>query len=62
MRITDATLERASEQRISDKGDPWSLMRSMWRSPLTRNGYSLIASAGLTSGLGLVFWVVATHF
>ena len=47
MRITDATLERASERRISDKGDPWSLLRSMWRSPLTRNGYSLIASAGL---------------
>jgi len=62
MRTADAALERASDQRISDKGGPWSLMRSMWRSPLTRNGYSLIASAGLTSGLGLVFWVVATHF
>lgn len=62
MTIADEALERASVQRISDRGGPWSLLRSMWRSPLTRNGYSLIASAGLTSGLGLVFWIVATHF
>ncbi|WP_374329896.1 phosphotransferase [Aestuariivirga sp.] len=62
MRVADAALERATDQRMSDKGGPLSLLRSMWRSPLTRNGYSLIASAGLTSGLGLVFWVVAAHF
>lgn len=31
------------------------------RTPLYRNGYSLILSAGLTSGLGFVYWVLAAH-
>ena len=30
-------------------------------SPLYRNAYFLIASAGLTSALGVVFWAVAAH-
>ena len=43
-------------------GRSWlSLPLALWRSPLTRNGYSLIASAGVTSVLGLVFWVVAAR-
>src|SRR5690606_8946909 len=29
--------------------------------PLVRNGYALIASAGLTSVLGLLFWVLAAR-
>ncbi|MEO8883749.1 MAG: hypothetical protein ABI377_10120, partial [Devosia sp.] len=34
--------------------------RSM-QSPLTRNGYALVASAAVTSALGVVFWVIAAH-
>ena len=30
-------------------------------SPLVRNGYSLVASAGITSVLGLVFWMIAAR-
>jgi hypothetical protein len=30
-------------------------------SPLYRNGYALIASSGLTSALGLVYWLVAAR-
>ena len=29
--------------------------------PLYRNGYALVASSGLTSALGLVFWVLAAR-
>jgi O-antigen/teichoic acid export membrane protein len=32
------------------------------RSPLTRNGYALVASTAVTSVLGLVFWVLAARF
>ncbi|MBK5566051.1 phosphotransferase [Ensifer sp. SSB1] len=31
-------------------------------SPLLKNGYALVASAGLTSALGLVFWGLASRF
>jgi O-antigen/teichoic acid export membrane protein len=31
------------------------------RSPLVVNGYALVASAGVTSALGLVFWGLAAH-
>ena len=37
------------------------LIKRLTRSPLTRNGYALIASAVSTSGLGVVFWVIAAH-
>lgn len=32
------------------------------RTPLYWNGYALIVSTALTSGLGLVYWAVAAHF
>lgn len=32
------------------------LLQALVASPLLRNGYALVASAGLTSLLGLVFW------
>jgi O-antigen/teichoic acid export membrane protein len=32
-----------------------------WRSPQHRDGLALILSSGLTSGLGLVFWIVAAR-
>ena len=32
-----------------------------FRTPLVRNGYSLIASTGMTSVLGLVYWVLAAR-
>ncbi|MGB8816661.1 MAG: phosphotransferase [Rhizobiaceae bacterium] len=31
-------------------------------SPLTRNGYALVMSAGITSVLGLIFWILAAHY
>lgn len=36
-------------------------MAPLLRSPLLHNGYALIASAGLTSVLGIAFWGVATR-
>lgn len=38
-----------------------AVIRGLRSSPLLLNGYSLIASAGLTSILGVVFWMVATR-
>jgi O-antigen/teichoic acid export membrane protein/thiamine kinase-like enzyme len=37
------------------------MIKSLRSSPLLLNGYSLIASAGLTSVLGVVFWMIATR-
>src|SRR4051812_42312805 len=31
------------------------------RTPLYRNAYALILSAGTTSGLGIAYWVLAAH-
>jgi O-antigen/teichoic acid export membrane protein len=46
-------------------GTRWSLMPSWlpahFQTPLVRNGYSLIASTGITSILGLVYWLLAAH-
>src|SRR5919204_4550766 len=36
-------------------------MRARLQVPLYRNGYALIASSGLTSALGLVYWLVAAR-
>jgi O-antigen/teichoic acid export membrane protein len=36
-------------------------LRSIVSSPLTRNGYALVMSAGVTSVLGLVFWIFAAR-
>lgn len=33
----------------------------LFASPLVRNGYALIASAAVTSALGIVFWVIAAR-
>jgi O-antigen/teichoic acid export membrane protein len=38
---------------------PW--LPGHFRTPLVRNGYSLIASTGITSVLGLVYWLLAAH-
>ena len=32
------------------------------RTPLYRNGYALILSAAATSGLGVVYWMLATRY
>src|SRR5262245_10099393 len=32
-----------------------------FQTPLVRNGYSLIASTGITSILGLIYWLLAAH-
>lgn len=37
------------------------LLQALVASPLLRNGYALVASAGLTSLLGLVFWGLAAR-
>jgi len=31
------------------------------REPLFRNGYALVISSGITSGLGMLFWIIAAH-
>jgi O-antigen/teichoic acid export membrane protein len=52
----------AMTAETEDRGGTWFLLPlALWRSPLTRSGYSLIASAGITSVLGLVFWVAAAR-
>src|SRR5918992_3037579 len=32
-----------------------------WRSPQHRDGMALVLSSGLTSGLGLLFWILAAR-
>ncbi len=32
------------------------------RAPLFRNGYALAASSAVTSSIGVVYWILATHF
>ncbi|NLX09184.1 MAG: phosphotransferase [Chloroflexi bacterium] len=32
------------------------------RNPLYRNGYALILNSAITSGLGMVYWILAAHF
>lgn len=39
----------------------YRLVAGLLHSPLLRNGYALIASAGLTSVLGVAFWAIAAH-
>jgi O-antigen/teichoic acid export membrane protein len=41
--------------------NPPAWARARLEAPLYRNGYALIASSGLTSALGLVFWLVAAR-
>ena len=36
-------------------------LQSHFQTPLIRNGYSLVASTGMTSVLGLVYWVLAAR-
>jgi O-antigen/teichoic acid export membrane protein/aminoglycoside phosphotransferase len=36
-------------------------VRARLRVPLYRNGYALVAGAGLTSGLGLLYWLLAAR-
>jgi O-antigen/teichoic acid export membrane protein len=38
-----------------------SWLPAHFQTPLVRNGYSLIASTGITSILGLVYWLLAAH-
>src|SRR5918997_3986241 len=39
----------------------WSGVLRGWRSPQHRDGLALVLSSGLTSGLGLLFWVLAAR-
>jgi O-antigen/teichoic acid export membrane protein len=38
-----------------------SIVVMAWTNPLVRNGYALIAAAGATAVLGLVFWILAAR-
>jgi O-antigen/teichoic acid export membrane protein len=40
---------------------PLATLLSILHSPLTRNGYALVMSAGITSVLGLLFWIIAAR-
>ena len=40
---------------------PLRSLRSDWQDPLLRNGYALIINVGITSVLGLAYWVLAAH-
>ena len=40
---------------------PLRSLRSDWQDPLLRNGYALIVNVGLTSVLGLAYWILAAH-
>jgi O-antigen/teichoic acid export membrane protein len=48
------TRDRASRVRSG-------LLRG-WRTPQHRDGLALVLSSGLTSGLGLLFWIIAARF
>lgn len=37
-------------------------VRLEWRDPLLRNGYALLLNVGVTSVLGLVYWIAAARF
>ncbi|HLI56099.1 MAG TPA: hypothetical protein VKY26_03595 [Actinomycetota bacterium] len=37
-------------------------VRLEWRDPLLRNGYALLLNIGVTSVLGLVYWIAAARF
>ena len=39
----------------------WSALRSHARDPVYRNGYALVANAGLGAALGFLFWFVAAR-
>jgi O-antigen/teichoic acid export membrane protein len=39
----------------------WSGVLRGWRSPQHRDGLALVLSSGLTSGLGLLFWILAAR-
>jgi O-antigen/teichoic acid export membrane protein len=43
------------------KRDAREALLAHLRTPLVRNGYALMLSAGVTSGLGLLYWVLAAH-
>jgi O-antigen/teichoic acid export membrane protein len=47
----------------ADTGPPGMIARAgaILRSPLILNGYSLVVSAGMTSALGLVWWMLAAQ-
>lgn len=40
---------------------PLASFRARLQAPLYRNGYAIVLSSGLTSALGLLYWVVATR-
>jgi O-antigen/teichoic acid export membrane protein len=40
---------------------PIAKLRNHLRDPLYRNGYALVFSSASTSGLGMVYWIVAAH-
>jgi hypothetical protein len=58
---------RASRSALS-RARSWTLtgplhqLFSHLRVPLYKNGYSLILSSATTSGLGMLFWVLAAHY
>jgi O-antigen/teichoic acid export membrane protein len=36
-------------------------VRSDWQDPVLRNGYALLINVGITSVLGLAYWIIAAH-
>jgi O-antigen/teichoic acid export membrane protein len=46
---------------VPTRGLRFGLLRG-WRSPQHRDGLALVLSSGLTSGLGLLFWIIAARF
>lgn len=60
---TDTGGENSTPRRVLARSSIVSsgLRMSSVRTPLIRNGYALITSAGLTSVLGLVFWLLAAR-
>ncbi len=52
----------ASKARSWTRVGPLPRLFSHLRIPLYKNGYSLILSSATTSGLGMLFWVLAAHY
>ena len=51
------SFQRATATAFAAVKAPLVASLELLRSPLTRNGFALTASAAITSVLGLVFWI-----
>ncbi len=62
MSSTNVRMKDALNRWASAGTGPLPRLLSHLRMPLYKNGYALILSSATTSGLGMLFWVLAAHY